>query len=347
MNSTVFRFIVVCYCANSRILGRLIMQTRQLGYTDLKLTTVGLGTWAMGGPWQYGWGPQDDDEAIATILTALDKGINWIDTAPMYGLGHSEELIGKALEQTSNKPFIATKCGLLWDDKRRKISCLKRESIREECHASLKRLSVEVIDLYQIHWNEPDEDIEQAWEEMAKLAQEGKVRYIGVSNFNIEQIKRIQKIHPVASLQPPYSMLHREVEDELLDYCAQNNIGVVVYSPMQRGLLTGKFSAERLAGLPLDDHRRRSPDFQEPQFSATLELVEHLKEIAERNGRTCAQLAISWVLRRSEITAAIVGARRPDQIAETSAASDWILAEEETQEIEQLLAARQQKINAK
>jgi aryl-alcohol dehydrogenase-like predicted oxidoreductase len=321
------------------------MQRRKLGYTDLKLTTIGLGTWAIGGPWQFGWGPQDDGEAIAAILTALEEGINWIDTAPVYGCGHSEELVGKALKQTSQKPFIATKCGLLWNDKREKVSCLKGQSIREECHASLRRIGVEVIDLYQMHWPEPEEDVEQAWEEMARLAEDGKVRYIGVSNFNIGQIKRIEKIAPIASLQPPYNMLNREVEGELLGYCAENNIGVVAYSPMQRGLLTGKFSQERLVDLPLDDHRRRMPDFQEPQFSATLQLVDQLRPIAERNGRTLAQLAISWVLRRSEVTAAIVGARRPEQIAETAAASDWALAQEDIEEIEQLLAERQEKIN--
>jgi aryl-alcohol dehydrogenase-like predicted oxidoreductase len=321
------------------------MQRRKLGYTDLKLTTVGLGTWAMGGPWQFGWGPQDDGEAIAAILTALEEGINWIDTAPVYGCGHSEELVGKALKQTSQKPFIATKCGLLWNDKREKVNCLKAKSIHQECEASLKRLRIDVIDLYQIHWPEPEEDVAQAWEEMARLAEDGKVRYIGVSNFNIGQIKRIEKIALIASLQPPYSMLNREVEDELLGYCAENNIGVVAYSPMQRGLLTGKFSQERLVDLPLDDHRRRMPDFQEPQFTATLQLVDQLRPIAKRNGRTLAQLAISWVLRRSEVTAAIVGARRPEQIAETAAASDWTLAQEDIEEIEQLLAEHQKKIN--
>jgi len=323
------------------------MQIRQLGYTDLKLTTVGLGTWAMGGPWQFGWGPQDDDEAVAAIPAALETGINWIDTAPVYGLGHSEELVGKALKQTSQKPIIATKCGLLWNEKKEKVSCLKSQSIREECHASLKRLGIEIIDLYQMHWPEPDEDIEQAWEEMATLVQEGKIRFLGVSNFNVEQIKRLQKIHPVASLQPPYSMLHREVEDELLDYCAQNNIGVVAYSPMQRGLLTGKFSQERLANLPVDDHRRRNPDFHEPQFTVTLELVEQLRPIAERNGKTLAQLSISWVLRRPEVTAAIAGARRPGQILETAPASDWDLSKEDIEQIEQLLAERQAKLNTK
>ncbi len=322
------------------------MQTRKLGYTDLELTTVGLGTWAVGGPWEYGWGPQDDDEAIAAISASLETGINWIDTAPAYGLGHSEELIKEALKQKTEKPIIASKCGILWNEKKEKVTCLKRESIRQECHASLKRLGVEVIDLYQMHWPDPDEDVEQAWEEMAKLCREGKVRYLGVSNFNVEQIKRVQKIHPVASLQPPYSMLHREVEDELLDYCAQNNMGVVAYSPMQRGLLTGRFSSERLAQLPLDDHRRRNPDFQEPQFSATVELVEGLKKIAKRNGRTCAQLALSWVLRRPEVTAAIAGARRPDQIRETAPAADWRLGKQDIEEIERLLAEREARLNS-
>lgn len=324
------------------------MQTRKLGYTDLKLTTVGLGTWAIGGGgWEYAWGPQDDKDAVDAILTALDKGINWIDTAAVYGLGHSEELVGKALKQTTCKPLIATKCGLLWDQKGKIIFCLKAESIRRECHASLKRLGIDAIDLYQIHWPNPDEDIEQAWEELAKLAEEGKVRYLGVSNFSVEQIKRVQKIHPVASLQPPYNMLHRQVEDELLGYCQENNIGVIAYSPMERGLLTGKFSQERLAGLPLDDHRRRMPDFHEPQFTATLQLVDRLRPIAERNGMTLAQLAIDWVLRRPEVTAAIVGARRPGQIEETALASDLQLGEEDVKEIEQLLTERLKKIEAK
>ena len=321
------------------------MQIRKLGYTDLKLTTVGLGTWAIGGPWQFGWGPQDDDEAIAAILASLETGINWIDTAPVYGLGHSEELVGKALKQTNQKPIIATKFSLLWNDKKEKERSLKAQSIRQECHDSLERLGIETIDLYQIHWPEPEEDLEQAWEEMARLAEEGKIRYLAVSNFNVEQIERIHKIHPVACLQPPYSMLHREVEDELLAYCAQNDIGVVAYSPMQRGLLTGKFSPERLASLPLDDHRRANADFHEPRFTATLELVEQLEPIAERNGKTLAQLSISWVLRRPEVTSAIVGTRKPEQILETAPASGWILNEEDINQIEQLLAEHQAKIS--
>ncbi|MBN2270820.1 MAG: aldo/keto reductase [Sedimentisphaerales bacterium] len=320
------------------------MQTRRLGNTGLELTTVGLGTWAIGGPWQFGWGPQDDDEAVAAVLKALDMGINWIDTAPAYGIGHSEELVGRALKQTSQKPIIATKCGILGNEKREKVTCLKKESIRKECLDSLKRLGIDVIDLYQMHWPDPDEDVEEGWEEMAKLKDEGLVRYIGVSNFTVGHLQRVRKIHEVASLQPPYSMLHRECEAELLGYCAENNIGVVAYSPMQRGLLTGKFNAEKLAALDPGDHRRKHRDFQEPQFTATLELVEQLKEIAQRRGRTCAQLAISWVLRRAEITAAIVGARNPAQIKETAPAADWSLNEEDIREIEVLLAERQAKI---
>ncbi|MHC4623153.1 MAG: aldo/keto reductase [Planctomycetota bacterium] len=325
-----------------------MMLMRELGYTGVKLTTVGLGTWAMGGGgWQYGWGPQDDNDAVAAVLAGLDNGINWIDTAAVYGLGHSEELVGKALMQTSHEPFIATKCGLLWDEKGQIIYCLEGKSIRQECDASLKRLGVDVIDLYQIHWPNPDGDIEQAWEEMARLAEEGKVRYLGVSNFSVDQIKRVQKIRAVASLQPPYNMLHREVEGELLGYCAERDIGVIAYSPMERGLLTGKFTQERLAGLALDDHRRRMQDFQEPQFGATLELVDRLRPIAERNGGTLAQLAISWVLRRSEVTAAIVGARRPEQIVETAPAADRDLAPEDIEEIEHLLAKRLERIKGK
>jgi aryl-alcohol dehydrogenase-like predicted oxidoreductase len=323
------------------------MQKRRLGNTDLEFTSVGLGAWAMGGPWLYGWGPQDDDESIATILRAMDEGVNWIDTAAIYGHGRSESVVGRTLKQMSRKPLVATKCGLRWDEQNERIPRLKAKSIRTECHDSLRRLGIDTIDLYQIHWNQPQEDIEEGWTEMARLVEEGKVRYIGLSNFEVEQVQRLQKIHPVASLQPPYSMLHREVEDELLDYCGKNDIGVIVYSPMQRGLLTGKFDAERVANLPEGDHRKVNPDFQQPQFGATLQLVEQLRPIAERNGRTLAQLAISWVLRRSEVTAAIVGARRPGQIIETASASDWDLSQEDVEQIEQLLTERQAKVGAK
>jgi len=222
------------------------MQKRQLGRTDMELTTVGLGTWAMGGPWEYGWGPQDDGEAVEAIQAALEMGINWIDTAPAYGLGHSEELVGTALKQTRRKPYIATKCGILWNDKKEKVTCLKRQSIRDECHASLDRLGVEAFDLYQIHWPDPDEDVEEAWEEMARLADEGKARYIGVSNFSLAQLERVSKIHPVTTLQPPYSMIAREVESEILPFCGDSRIGGVSVSasslPAARTLLSFLFS---------------------------------------------------------------------------------------------------------
>jgi aryl-alcohol dehydrogenase-like predicted oxidoreductase len=298
----------------------------------------------MGGPWQYGWGPQDENEAIAAILKAIDLGINWIDTAAIYGCGHSEELLGIALKQTRTRPIIATKCSLLWNDKREKVNCLKAESIRKECEDSLKRLGIETIDLYQMHWPDPEIDLEEGWGEMARLQKQGKVRYIGVCNYNTVQLDRIRKIAPVTSLQPPYSMIRRGVEAELLRYCAKNNIGVVAYSPMQRGLLTGKFSKKYLATLAPDDHRLKSGDYQEPEFSATLALIDKLRPIAERNKKTLAQLAIAWVLRRPEVTAAIVGARKPSQIAETAPAGDWILAKNDIAEIEKLLAERENKL---
>ena len=322
------------------------IQTRKLGFTDLHLTTVGLGTWAIGGEWDYGWGPQDDAESIAAIHRALDLGINWIDTAPIYGLGHAEEVVGQAIVGRRDKAgppvIIATKCSRVWDEDTLETSSrLKAKSIRREVEDSLRRLGVEVIDLYQIHWPRPDEDIEEGWGAIADLIREGKVRYGGVSNFSVAQLKRVQPIHPVASLQPPYSMLRREVEDGLLPYCAANDIGVIVYSPMQAGLLTGKFTKERVANLPDGDWRRGNEHFQEPQLSANLALVEKLRPIAERSGRTLAQLAIAWVLRRPEVTAAIVGARRPSQIEETAQAGDWKLSAEGIAEIDLLLAERE------
>jgi aryl-alcohol dehydrogenase-like predicted oxidoreductase len=320
------------------------MQTRKLGNSDLRITAVGLGTWAIGGPWQFGWGPQDDNEAIAAIVRAIDLGINWIDTAPIYGCGHSEELVGRALKQIKSRPVIATKCSLLWNDKREKVGCLKAESIRKECEDSLRRLGVDVIDLYQMHWPDPESDLEEGWGEMARLQKQGKVRFIGVCNYNLAQLDRIRKIAPVTSLQPPYSMIKRDVEKELLSYCEKHNIGVVAYSPMQRGMLTGKFNKQHLKTLAPDDHRLRMPEFTEPQFSANMELVEKLKPIAERNNRTVAQLSIAWVLRRPEVTAAIVGARKPSQIEETASSGDWTLDDKEITEIEKLLAQRQAKL---
>ena len=320
------------------------MQTRKLGYSDLHLTTVGLGTWAIGGGgWAFGWGPQDDAESIAAIHRALDLGVNWIDTAAVYGLGHSEEIIGRALAGRRDEVIIATKCGLVWDEGSTiPYGRLKAESVRREVEASLRRLNVETIDLYQIHWPDPDRDIEEAWGVIADLIREGKVRYGGVSNFSVEQLKRVQAIHPVASLQPPYSMLRRSIEQDLLPYCAASDIGVIVYSPMQAGLLTGKFTAERVARLPDDDWRKRNPHFREPELGANLALVEKLRPIAERNGKTVAQLAIAWVLRRPEVTSVIAGVRSPGQIEEDVVAWDWELSAEDIGQIDTLLAKREE-----
>lgn len=325
------------------------METRKLGYSDMQFTPIGLGTWAIGGGNNpYGWGPQDDKDSIAAIQRALDLGVNWIDTAAGYGKGHSEEVVGKAIAGRRSKVYIATKCGILWKEDGSDIyGHLKADSIRREVEASLRRLNVEVIDLYQIHWPLPDEDIEEGWSAIAGLIKEGKVRYGGVSNFSVDQLKRVQAIHPVASLQPPYSMVVRGIEEEILPFCGQNNIGVIVYSPMQAGLLTGKMTKDRVAGLPDDDWRKqKSPSFQEPELSINLELVEKLRPIAERNGRTLAQLAIAWVLRRPEVTGAIVGARRPSQIEETIKAGEWKLSAEDIADIDALLAERDQKLAA-
>lgn len=321
------------------------MNTRTLGYTGEELTTIGLGTWAIGGGgWQFGWGPQDDKESTDAIHRALDLGISWIDTAAVYGLGHSEEIVGKAIAGRRDDVFLATKCSRLWSDDGTIYGNLKADSVRKECENSLRRLNVDVIDLYQIHWPKPEEDIEEGWTAVAQLIEEGKVRYGGVSNFNVEQMRRAQKIHPIASLQPPYNMIRRRVETEILLFCAENNIGVVAYSPMMSGLLTGKYDHDRVENLPDDDWRRESRHFQEPELSVNLELVERLKPIAERNDLTLAQLSIVWVLRRSEVTSAIVGARRSDQIEGTAPASDVELPNEDIDEIEDLLSWREEAI---
>ncbi len=318
------------------------MKTKKLGWTELNISTIGLGTWAIGGGgWSFGWGPQDEKYSISTILHSFELGINWIDTAAVYGLGNAEKVVGKAIKQSSFKPILATKCGLIWDKNGNISGRLKKESVRSEIEASLKRLDVETIDLYQIHWPEPDEDIEQAWEVIAKSVKQGKIRYAGVSNFTIEQIKRVQSIHPVASVQPPYNMFRREIEGDILSFCAENNIGVIVYSPMERGLLSGKFSKQRINNLPEDDHRKNDQRFQEPDLSINLSFVDKLRYIAEKNRKTVAQLSIAWVLRRPEVTAAIVGARKPFQIEETYLASEWELSKEDISLIDELLNERQ------
>ena len=324
------------------------MQTRKLGWTDLNLSTVGLGTNAMGGlNWAYSWGTQDDKVSIATILQSLEQGVNWIDTAPLYGLGHSEEIVGRALKGLTHKPIVATKCGVFLDENWRTFNRIKRESIMVEVEDSLRRLGVEAIDLYHVHWPIPDEDIEEAWETIAKLIEEGKVRYAVASNFSVSQLKRIQAIHHVAAVQNPYSMIERELEKEVLDYCGQHNIGIVVWGPLAHGLLTDRFSRERLQNLDKKDSFRRntSQHFREPEVSLNLELVQGLKPIARRLGITLVQLAIGWVLRRPEITSAIVGARKPSQIEETAAAGDRQLSKKDIADIDKLIAQREKKLN--
>jgi len=315
------------------------VRTRKLGWTGVELTTIGLGTWAMGGSgWQFSWGPQDDAQSIGAINRAVEHGINWIDTAPAYGLGHSEEVVGNAVRGMARKPFIGTKCSRVWDEHGVLGSNLKADSILREAEASLRRLRIDVIDLYQIHWAMPDEDLEEGWSAVAELVRQGKVRFGGVSNFSVPQLERIRKIHPIASVQPPYSMLVRGIEQDLLAYCAANRIGVVSYSPMYKGLLTGRFNRERLQQLAEDDHRRRDPRFQEPQISANLRLVESLIPLAQQEGRTLCELAIAWVLRRPEVTSAIVGARSAAQVDEFASAGDWPLPSELESKIERLLA---------
>lgn len=316
------------------------MQTKRLGNSDLDLTPLGIGAWAMGGGgWKFAWGPQDDSQSIAAIHKALDAGLNWIDTAAIYGLGHSEEVVARALQDRPQKPYIFTKCARSWTENREIFPCLKREVVRKECEDSLRRLNVDVIDLYQMHWPEPDEDVEEGWETMARLQEEGKVRWIGVSNFSTAQLKRAQAIAPITSLQPPYSILSPEIEGDQLDYCAANGIGVLVYSPMKSGLLTGKMTRERIAAMPEDDFRQRTPHFQEPKLTRNLALVEKLREIGARHGRTPGEVAIAWTLRRPEVTAAIVGLRAPEQLDGVIGAAEFRLSEDEIGEIASFLTA--------
>lgn len=301
----------------------------------MQLTPIGIGAWAIGGGgWAFGWGPQDDNESVDAMKAALDQGVNWIDTAAIYGLGHSEEVVARALEGRAKKPYVFTKCERVWNENREIGKSLKADSIRREVEASLSRLKLDVIDLYQIHWPEPDEDIEEGWTEMAKLKEQGKVLHIGVSNFNADQMKRAQSIAPITSLQPPYSLLSPEIEESILPYAAQNNIGVIVYSPMKSGLLTGAMTRERIAAMPDDDFRKRTPQFQEPKLTKNLELVERMREMGKRHGRTPGEVAIAWTLRRPEVTAAIVGMRSARQVDGVIGAMDFRLTPEEVSELE-------------
>jgi aryl-alcohol dehydrogenase-like predicted oxidoreductase len=314
------------------------MDTRRLGTSDLQITPIGFGAWAIGGSgWEFAWGSQDDSESIAAIHEALDAGINWIDTAAVYGLGHSEEVVARALRGLSRRPYVFTKCSMVWDGQGKVGHSLKADSIRRECEASLRRLEVEVIDLYQIHWPDPDEDVEEGWATLAALKQEGKVRHGGVSNFDVAQVRRAQAIAPITSLQPRYSLLHRDVEDEILPEAAQEKIGVIAYSPMASGLLTGAMTRERVADLPADDWRKRHPDFQEPRLSNNLRVVRQLRAIGRLRGRSPAEVAVAWVLHNPAVTGAIVGARAPGQVRGVVGAAGLRLSPQEIGEIEAVL----------
>jgi len=316
----------------------------KLGNADIQLSCIGLGTWAIGGAYQDGWGDQDDNDSIATIRRAIDLGINWLDTAPVYGLGHSEEVVGQALGGLRNKVYISSKCGMCWDANRNVLFRLKKESVRAEVEDSLRRLNTDIIDLYQIHKPNPEMDIEEAWDTLAELSKEGKIRYAGVSSFSLEQLKRVHAIHPVSFFQPEYSMLEPAIENNgILDFCCLNNIGVITFSSMGRGFLTGKFTREKFESLPADDFRRTTDIFfKEPNFSLNLKLVDSIRPFAERNNKTVAQLAIAWVNRRPEVTSAIVGARTPSQIEQTAPAGDWVLTNEEITALDSIVKGHQE-----
>jgi aryl-alcohol dehydrogenase-like predicted oxidoreductase len=316
------------------------MQKRQLGNSDLNITAIGVGAWAMGGgDWAFSWGPQEDNQSIAAIHAALDAGVNWIDTAAIYGLGHSEEVVGRAIAGRAQRPYVFTKCELVWNEHREISRSLKAASVRREAEASLRRLKIDAIDLYQIHWPDPEPDIEEGWQTLAQLQEEGKVRHIGVSNFNVAQMKRAQKIAPITSLQPPYNIVTSDIEKDILPFCRGQHIGVIVYSPMKSGLLTGKMTRERIAKLPPDDFRPRTPNFKEPLLTRNLGLVEVLRKIAERHGRMTGEVAIAWTLRDPVVTGAIVGMRSAEQAKQVVRAAEFRLSGEEVLEIERYLMA--------
>jgi aryl-alcohol dehydrogenase-like predicted oxidoreductase len=310
------------------------LKTTQLGTTSLEITRVGFGAWAIGGGgWEFAWGSQDDEESIAAIHRALELGVNWIDTAAAYGLGHSEEIVGRALEGVHERPYVFTKASLLDGGGGRIVHNLKRDSIRREVEASLSRLGVEAIDLYQIHWPVPDQDIEEGWSTFAELKEEGLVRHIGVSNFSVAQLRRAQAIAPVETVQPPYSLVELDAATNILPFAWRQRIGVIVYSPMGSGLLTGAMTPERIAGLPDDDWRKSDPRFQEPELSRHLATVERLRAVAERHDTTPGAVAIAYTLHNPAVDGAIVGFRRPEQVDPLVSAANLDLTAQDFAEI--------------
>jgi aryl-alcohol dehydrogenase-like predicted oxidoreductase len=315
------------------------MKTRRLGSSDLEITVLGFGSWAAGGgQWEFGWGPQDDAASIAAIRRALERGVNWIDTAAVYGLGHSEEVVARALEGVARRPYVFTKCSMTWDAQGRIGRSLRADSVRRECEASLRRLRVDAIDLYQIHWPVPDPaEMDEGWSTLAALRAEGKVRFIGVSNYDVDQLRRASDIAPVTSVQPRYSLIHREIEQDVLPWCLRNGVGLIAYSPMGAGLLTGKMTRARVEAFPDDDWRRRSPDFQEPRLSRNLALQDLLGRVGARHGTTAAAVSVAWTLLHPAVTGAIVGARSAEQVDGFVAAADLALTNEDVGEIERFL----------
>jgi aryl-alcohol dehydrogenase-like predicted oxidoreductase len=319
--------------------GQINLEKRQLGNTDMNITTLGFGAWALGGgDWVYSWGPQDDLESAEAIHHALDLGINWIDTAAGYGLGHSEEVVGKTLKGMVDRPYVFTKCSLTWNDRGEFVDSLKNDSIRRECEGSLRRLQLDAIDLYQIHWPRPDEDIEEGWATLAELQREGKVRWIGASNFSVSQMDRARAIAPINSLQPPYSLVRTEVQQEILPYCQDHNIGVIVYSPMYSGLLSGKMTADRIKNMPPDDWRQRDPEFQMPRLEKNLKLVAALTEIGKKHGVEPGVVAVAWTLRHPAVTGAIVGFRRPSQVDGIFPAAEFRLSPQEIEKLDRIIS---------
>src|ERR1700730_13356497 len=322
------------------------MTLRTLGQSDLKITPIGIGAWAIGGgQWEFAWGSQDDEQSISAIQAGLDSGINWIDTAAVYGLGHSETVVGRAIKDFPTRPYIFSKCSLVWKESRKISHNLQAASIGRQSESSLKRLGLDTIDLYQIHWpawsGNPESaspgSIEEAVGALAKLQSEGKIRHIGVSNFNAQQMQRALSMAPIASPQPPYSLLATEVEVSILPFAQDHQMGVIVYSPMASGLLSGAMTRARISGLPEDDWRKYSPNFQEPLLFRNLRLVDTLRAIGRRHNATPGEVAIAWTLRNPAVTGAIIGVRRAQQVSGIAGAADVKLNADDISEIEQVL----------